>query len=146
MNLSKATVTANGVGTNVMLGDGAATFSFPPDLQARMGEAGYGEPEVTLGVRPEGVTIAPSESPGFVPVEAHIIEPLGAYDIVDLKLGDQLLRARTASGFVARPGDIVWARLDAAQTHFFHARTGESLNIRLDSQGGRAEHSTAMDI
>jgi multiple sugar transport system ATP-binding protein len=144
MNLSKATVTANGAGTNVMLGDGAAAFSFPQELQARMGAVGYGEPEVTLGVRPEGVTIARAEAPGFVPVEAHIIEPLGAYDIVDLKLGDQLLRARTTSGFVARPGDTVWVRLEAAQTHFFHARTGESLNIRLHPQNGRAARAVGM--
>ena len=54
-----------------------------------------------------------------MPVEAHIIEPLGAYDIVDLKVGEQLLRARTPSGFVAKAGDTVWAKLDAAQTHFF---------------------------
>ena len=34
---------------------------------------------------------------GFLPVEAHIIEPLGSYDIVDLKFGSQMLRARTRS-------------------------------------------------
>ena len=56
----------------------------------------------SLGVRPEGVLRrARGRRPGYVPVEAHIIEPLGAYDIVDLKVGEQLLRARTPSGFVA---------------------------------------------
>ena len=30
---------------------------------------------------------AASRRPAIVPIEAHIIEPLGAYDIVDLKLG-----------------------------------------------------------
>jgi multiple sugar transport system ATP-binding protein len=136
MNLAKASVRMNGAGSVVSLGDGAADFPFPAELPARMGEAGYADPEVTLGVRPEGVVIARDEMPGFVPAEAHIIEPLGAYDIIDLKLGDQLLRARTASGFVDRPGDRVWARLDAAQTHFFHARTGEALNVRLGAAAG----------
>ena len=42
---------------------------------------------------------------GYLPVEAQIIEPLGSHDIVDLKVGEQLLRARTASGFVRGPGD-----------------------------------------
>ncbi len=131
MNLSRATLQANGAGTKLVLADGAASFAFPPELQARMGAAGYLEPDLTVGVRPEGVVVARTEASGFVPVEAHIIEPLGAYDIVDLRVGDGFLRARTASGFVGRPGDTVWAKLDAAQTHFFHARTGESLNIRL---------------
>jgi multiple sugar transport system ATP-binding protein len=82
-------------------------------------------------VRPEGILVARDEQPGFIAVEAHIIEPLGAYDIVDLKIGSQLLRARTASGYVGRPGDRVWAKLDVGQTHFFSTRSGESLQIRL---------------
>ena len=61
----------------------------------------------------------------------HIIEPLGAYDIVDLRVGKQLLRARTTSGFVGKAGYVVWAKLDPAQTHFFNTTTGESLQIRL---------------
>jgi multiple sugar transport system ATP-binding protein len=131
MNISRATLRANGAHTKVLLGSGAQAFAFPQDLGARVAAAGYQEPELTLGIRPEGVIVRRQEADGFVAVEAHIIEPLGAYDIVDLKLGDQFLRARTASGYVGKPGDVVWARLDAAQTHFFHARTGESLGIRL---------------
>ena len=53
------------------------------------------------------------------------------YDIVDLKFGTQLFRSRTASGYVKKAGDAVWARLDEKQTHFFDRRTGESLRIRL---------------
>ena len=82
---------------------------------------------MTLGIRPEGVLISLTETPGHIPVDAHLIEPLGAYDIVDLKIGPQLVRARTPSGFVARAGDRVWARLDPAKTHFFDAETGNSL-------------------
>jgi multiple sugar transport system ATP-binding protein len=64
-------------------------------------------------------------------MEAHFIEPLGAYDIVDLRIGERYLKARTASGFVRRRGDRVWARLDPPQVHFFDATTGDSLGIRL---------------
>ena len=60
-------------------------------------------------------------------IEAHLIEPLGAYDIVDLKLGSQFIRARTTSGLVARPGTMVWAELDPAQLHFFDPATGDAL-------------------
>jgi multiple sugar transport system ATP-binding protein len=131
MNVTKATLKANGAATKVAIGDGAASFDFPPDLPQRMAAAGHSDPEVTVGVRPEGVLVARGEIRGYIPVEAHIIEPLGAYDIVDLKIGGQFLRARTASGFVGKPGDTVWARLDIAQTHFFSPRTGASLHTRL---------------
>ena len=63
-------------------------------------------------------------------VEAHIIEPLGSYDIVDLKVGDQMLRARTRAGYVGRAGDRVFARIDPTHAHFFDAG-GQSLRVRL---------------
>jgi multiple sugar transport system ATP-binding protein len=109
------------------LGDGGV-FDFPADMPARLGAGGE---DLTIGVRPEGVLVSREAKAGHVPVEAHIIEPLGAYDIVDLKAGSQLLRARTASGYVGKAGDTVWARLDPAQTHFFNTTTGQSLQIRL---------------
>jgi multiple sugar transport system ATP-binding protein len=131
MNIAKATVQANGAGTELMLRDGGGRFSFPADLQQRLAGTGYSEPDLTVGIRPEGVLLAREARDGFIPAEAHIIEPLGAYDIIDLKVGGELLRARTVSGYVDRPGEMVWTKLDPAQTHFFHSRTGESLNIRL---------------
>ena len=75
--------------------------------------------------------VARDASSGAQALEAHFVEPLGAYDIIDLKVGDRLLKARTRSGLVARRGDAVWARLDAGQVHFFDATTGDVLNIGL---------------
>jgi multiple sugar transport system ATP-binding protein len=42
-----------------------------------------------------------------------------------------MLRARTKSGYVARAGDRVWARVDPAQAHFFDKASGNSLGVRL---------------
>ena len=63
---------------------------------------------------------------GFVPVEAHIIEPLGAYDIVDLKVGDadaagahheRLRRQAGRRGLgAARPGAGAFLRRRPAAT------------------------------
>jgi len=75
------------------------------------------------------VQVARDKRAGYVPIEAHLIEPLGAYDIVDLKLGSQFLRARTASGFVAAPGETVWAHVEESQTHFFSSRSGSALDV-----------------
>jgi multiple sugar transport system ATP-binding protein len=68
---------------------------------------------------------------GFLPVEAHIIEPLGSYDIVDFRVGGQILRARTRAGHVTRAGERVHARLDPTQAHFFDTASGQSLGVRL---------------
>jgi len=131
MNITGARVSSDGGRTRVVIGDDDGAFSFPAELERKLAAAPNANGELTLGVRPEGILVARDEQPGFIAVEAHIIEPLGAYDIVDLKIGSQLLRARTASGYVGRPGDRVWAKLDVGQTHFFSTRSGESLQIRL---------------
>lgn len=131
MNVVSGAVRPGGNDTQVILGDNDATLSFPQKLHHLVVGNRHAEDELAIGVRPEGVMVATSETPGYLPVEAHIIEPLGPFDIVDLKFGKQMVRARTPSGYVARAGDVVWARLDEAQTHFFSTRTGESLHIRL---------------
>ena len=130
MNITAASLRTEGDRVSVLIGDGGA-FAFPADLERQLAAVPNAASELTLGIRPEGVLVSRQEASGYVPVEAHIIEPLGAYDIVDLKFGNQLLRARTASGYVNRPGDRVWAKLDEAQTHFFSTRSGESLHVRL---------------
>ncbi len=134
MNILPAVVRSEGTRSDLVIGDGDATFEFPADLPKRLAAKQY--ESLVIGLRPEGVLIAEAETPGYIPVEAHIIEPLGAYDIIDLKIGEQLLRARTHSGMVKRVGEKVWARLDAAQTHFFDTKSGDSLNIRLGEENG----------
>jgi multiple sugar transport system ATP-binding protein len=137
MNVSKASLQAENGATTLVLGDGDGAFAFPAELPRQLAAAGSAGPELIVGIRPENVLVAREETPGYIPVEAHIIEPLGAYDIVDLKLGEQFLRARTAGGYVARAGDFVWARLDASHTHFFDPRTEEAIAVQLGDQHGR---------
>jgi multiple sugar transport system ATP-binding protein len=131
MNVSKASVQASGGSSAIVIGENDGVFAFPPALPQKMSAANYNQADFMLGIRPEGVLVSRQEAPGYVPAEAHIIEPLGSYDIVDLKFGAQMLRARTRSGFVAKAGDRVYARLDPAQAHFFDTQSGQSLGVRL---------------
>ena len=72
---------------------------------------------LSLGVRPEGILVSHDDQPGYRPAEAHLIQPFGGFDIVDLRLGEQTLRARTTAGYVRKAGDRVFARIDPAQAH-----------------------------
>jgi multiple sugar transport system ATP-binding protein len=106
------------------------TFGMPRELLGMLQSRNAGS-DLSLGVRPEGIIVSREDQPGYRPVEAHIIQPYGGFDIVDLRVGDRTLRARTASGFVGKAGDRVWARIDPMQAHFFDSRSGASLGIRL---------------
>jgi multiple sugar transport system ATP-binding protein len=130
MNVSAATLRPGRGKTGVVLGQGDGVFDFPAALEGRIARALPSGHDLMVGVRPEGVLVSRRRKAGHRQFEAHIIEPLGAYDIVDLKVGEQFLRARTASGYVRKAGDKVWARLDERQTHFFDAATGAALTVK----------------
>ena len=131
MNMAEARVADSSGRIRVGIGGLDEGFEFPAALGDRLSSAAGQNGNLTLGVRPEGVLVSRDRQEGYMPVEAHIIEPLGSHDIVDLKVGDAMLRARTKSGFVPGPGEPVWARIDPAQAHFFNTATGLSLGIRL---------------
>ena len=128
MNVAKATVRDDGGVARLVL-DGES-FEVPREMLAML-EAKNAKGDLNLGIRPEGVLVSRENQAGYLPVEAHIIQPYGGFDIVDLKVGDQTLRARTTSGYVGRAGDRVWAKIDPSQAHFFDTKSGASLDIRL---------------
>ena len=129
MNVTPAAVREEGGRAQVLVED--EPFELPRELIAMLDSKEARSLQLSLGIRPEGVLVSRDAQPGYRPVEAHIIEPFGPYDIVDLKIGSRMLRARTSSGYVGRAGDQVWAKIDPAQTHFFDTRSGNSLGIRL---------------
>jgi len=131
MNIVNASVVADGGGARVTVESAAEGFGFPGELLPKLEEHSRVNGNLALGVRPEGVLVRHDGAEGYLPVEAHIIEPLGAYDIVDLQIGSQMLRARTKSGYVKSAGTRVFARIDPSQAHFFDAASGNSLGVRL---------------
>jgi multiple sugar transport system ATP-binding protein len=64
---------------------------------------------------------------GFIETETTNVEPLGSHDIVDVRVGDETLRARCESGFSRGEGQKVWVSLDPHRSHFFDAASGTSL-------------------
>jgi multiple sugar transport system ATP-binding protein len=131
MNVAGATVREAGTAAELQFADTGTAFPLPREVLGQLQAKQQGDGGLSLGIRPEGVLLSHAPAEGYRPVEAHLIEPFGPYDIVDLKVGSQLLRARTASGFVAKAGDPVWASIDPSQAHFFDTRSGASLGIRL---------------
>ncbi|WFP64823.1 ABC transporter ATP-binding protein [Mesorhizobium sp. WSM4904] len=129
MNVAEATVADQAGIASVTVGGTPKGFEFPRELLSKLN--GHSNGGLTLGIRPEGVLVRHDAAPGYMPVEAQIIEPLGSFDIVDLKVGSKMLRARTKAGYVSGPGEKVHARIDPEQAHFFDTASGKSLGVRL---------------
>ena len=104
-------------------------FHFPAALIDQLAAKGGTGKKLTLGIRPEALDIALTPTPGYIAANAHIIEPLGLHDIIDLRIGPAMVRARTRSGFVPVVGQPVWVRADPACAHFFDTDSGTSLGV-----------------
>ncbi|WP_121068413.1 ABC transporter ATP-binding protein [Chachezhania antarctica] len=117
-----ADVAVEGSGTDALLRVGRSEgFRVPTATVSHLN----GSP-AKLGIRPEAVLLSREPGEGFE-TETTNVEPLGSHDIVDVRVGDETLRARCDSGFARGDGEKVWVTLDPARAHFFDAQTGQSL-------------------
>jgi multiple sugar transport system ATP-binding protein len=67
MNISQARLQGDGDSLDLAIGDGAGTFRFPAELQHHLAQANYSQPDLTIGIRPEGVMLARQAAEGFIP-------------------------------------------------------------------------------
>jgi multiple sugar transport system ATP-binding protein len=130
MNVVDCQVQERGSTSEVYLAGMRSAFVFRTVAQARIASTA-GEDHIALGVRPEAVLVERGERADYVPAAVHLIEPQGAYDILDLRIGDAVLRARTESGLATRLQEPVWVKLDEARTHLFNRKSG--LALRAES-------------
>jgi multiple sugar transport system ATP-binding protein len=86
------------------------------------------EGKITLGVRPEDVKIykeRPRED--SVQAEVYVTEPLGNETIVDVKIGEDVVKVLIGSDFTGKPGDPIWITLNVHKVHLFHEGSHECI-------------------
>nr|WP_325250885.1 ABC transporter ATP-binding protein [Amylibacter sp.] len=124
MNIADAAFQGSNGASSVHIGGAETGFHFPEGLINHVRNTGAA---VSLGVRPEAVLLSHTTAPGYFAAKTSNIEPLGSHDIVDVQVGNTVLRARTESGFVQGEGQDVFVNIDPAQAHFFDVTTGLNL-------------------
>jgi multiple sugar transport system ATP-binding protein len=62
-----------------------------------------------------------------VAAEIYVVEPLGSSQIIDLKIGSEIMKTRTSADFVANIGDKVWVTLNEKKVHFFDKASGNAI-------------------
>lgn len=84
--------------------------------------------ELVLGIRPEDIWVQRNRPEGeSVEADVYIVEPLGSEVIVDLKLGDNLLKARSPADVNVDLGDKVWLSFRKNKMHIFDKKTENAI-------------------
>lgn len=109
MNLLPCQLTQTGVTI-----EGQAIAVEPRELKAAQVAGGA----ITLGIRPEFVTLALEKSPHSLAAKVEQIEPLGTHTLLIARIGEQKITAKLAEDQTVSQGDI-WLDLPFAWTRLY---------------------------
>jgi multiple sugar transport system ATP-binding protein len=125
MNFLPATVEPNAGGVSLRVAD-TQSIAVPAELAHHWG--GYAGREVLFGIRPENLSLAGSAS-GWpcIDVDVEVVEPLGAENLVTLKLGSNEVKGRFAPDVRPDAGARLTVALDPRRFHLFDRGTGKAL-------------------
>jgi len=80
--------------------------------------------DLVLGVRPEDISIAIKKTPKeCIETEVYLVEPLGSEVIVDLKVGDDLIKVKTSPKFKISTGEKAWIGFSKDNMYLFDKKT-----------------------
>jgi multiple sugar transport system ATP-binding protein len=102
-------------------------LSLPLSKGKAFGGAGAVDGELVLGVRPEDISLSPRLSANAIPTTVFVVEKMGSKNIVDLKYGDEILRAKVSPSMQLAANETVYASFDAARIRLFDKATTRSL-------------------
>ena len=107
----------------------AAVFTLP--ITGKIGDAIKQQAtssELILGVRPEDILVHKKRIPAAnIEGEVYVLEPLGSEIILDLKVGENLIKAKTPPDFRVDTGDRVWLSFDTNKIHVFDKKTEKAI-------------------
>ena len=80
--------------------------------------------EAILGIRPEHIKIAAGEEKNTWSVPVFVVEPMGTETIINVKIGDKIVKIRTLQEIEVHPGDIIKIIIPINRIHLFDKKTG----------------------
>lgn len=104
--------------------------ALPSEVAARV-EAGAKGDTVVLGVRPEHIRVTVDEQPESVPAQVYVLEPQSNELLIDLHIGDLLIRTRTDRedlGFEPKLDQRVYLTFDSELLQVFDKVTGARIS------------------
>ncbi len=102
-------------------------YSLPKELAEAAGKGASGQ--CVLGVRPQDISVyeKPAKKEGMIKTQVDVTEPIGDELILDLKVGEYLVKVVVSPDFEAKAGDELWITFPADKIHIFDKKAGKTL-------------------
>ena len=85
--------------------------------------------DLVLGVRPEDVILGDEHTQNALNVKVFVIENMGAHHLIDVKYGDEVIRARTLPTVRPNIDENLLIHFDMERIRLFDKRTEESIMV-----------------
>ncbi len=131
MNFFEGTLERRGTGLAFAADGGAFTVDLPDEMAPALGNET--RRAVTLGVRPEAVSVAGAASGDGTSVagvgqwEVDVVEPMGNEVVAYAHTGPHNVVARLAPQQLPEPGQTVALQFDGGRLHLFDGETGDAI-------------------
>lgn len=81
--------------------------------------------DVILGIRPEDIKISKTPYPNGIKGRVYVVEPLGMSSIINILIGDILIKAIADPDFKININETVYIRFNESKLHIFDKKTGK---------------------
>ena len=124
MNLLEGALTVDGQ-SRLHAPDHSWSFPLPDRLRDAIRRAG--REKATLGVRAEDLALETEARPDSLAGQVFVYELFGDRTIVDVRLGETIVKVRTPPTLNVQAGQTVWLRPNTERLRVFDTVTGQSL-------------------
>jgi multiple sugar transport system ATP-binding protein len=122
----------------IVRGDKAYIDEFPleptPEVQTVLQKYDDGD-TVLVGIRAENMEALNAPAADALKVNVQVVEPLGAQNLLTLRVGNDIIKLSTHPDFHTKPGDDVWVRFPSKRIRWFDRGTGTSLLAPKSPEG-----------
>ena len=101
--------------------------SIPQRLQEIVVSKSEERKPLVLGVRPENVFMSLNRVDDYLTTEVYALEKMGPYNIIDIKLGNEIVRARTSPEIAPKIKDTVYIGFDMDDVCLFDRESEQSI-------------------
>jgi multiple sugar transport system ATP-binding protein len=83
--------------------------------------------DVEIGIRPESFVLSNKQGGADIAGKVYITEPLGEDMIIDISIGEELVKAKTQIGFKTDVDEKIFMKVKFERIHIFDRNSGDSL-------------------
>jgi len=84
--------------------------------------------ELTVGIRPDEISVSEKPKADYIEGEVYVIQPLGSETQFEIKVNQNIITAKIYGNYSSKIGDKIWFRLNKERIHLFDMNTGEIIS------------------